>query len=395
MKTYDVAIVGAGPAGAIAGVLCAGSGLKTVIIERKPLPRYKSCGGGVTARAMAQLKRINCFDADWFDPFVSRLMIHLPKAGRTYELTGDKPFMGFVRRDHFDMALIRKAQGKGAEVREGEAFHGFCPADKGRIDITTDQSMFKTRVLIGADGYTSRVRRQLAREIGRAEEAPPSVLGMEGDLPVEAVDTLSTGHCHLFFNVAPGVCYGWGFPRGNRLNVGVVIQKGFREGRHPNQMLDGFVETVIKAPASWKRRGGGRIPLFKRGRNPFQQHENVLLIGDAAGFADAWTGEGIYYAIKSARLAHQAILGGFDGNRAIPVDYNRLCRRQIFNELTPSYLFYLFFLRFPRAYNMLAYKRIRGLFLPYTRGELGYPKIFLKALGYGMGYKFGVLSDKE
>jgi len=394
MKTYDVAIVGAGPAGAVAGFLCAESGLKTVIIEKKHLPRYKSCGGGVTARTIELLKRVNCFDPGCFDSFVEQLTVHLPGAGRAYRVRADKPFMGFVRRADFDMALTRMAQDKGARLRTGEAFQGFRAANRGKLEIATHSSVLESRILIGADGYTSRVRKQLERRC-RTVSPVPALLGIEGDLKADAVHSLSSGHCHLFFNVSPAASYGWVFPRGDRLNAGLLIHMGALKGRYPNRLLDGFVENAINPTALLERRGGGMLPLFKRVKNPVLQRENVLLTGDAAGFADAWTGEGIYYAVKSAMLAHQSIRRSFGGAKGGLMEYSRLYRREILNELTLSYLFFLFFRRLPRAYHLLAHERIRRLFVPYIRGESGYPKILVKALAYSLGYKFGMLADNR
>ena len=293
MKSYDVIIVGAGPAGAVAGFLCAGSGLKTLIIERKQLPRPKSCGGGVTAKAISLLKQINCFDATWFDPLVQEFIIHLPKSDNTYALAAKAPFMGIVRRNLFDMALIEKARAQGAELRTGESFHRFRQTARQTLEVATDQSVYKTRVLIGADGCQSRVRKQMADRFFGTPDRIPTLLGVEGDLAAEAVEGVSNKFCHLFFDFAPGVIYGWVFPRG--------------------------------------------------------------------------------------RLS----------------DYRHLCRRNILTDLNFSYLFHILFKAFPGAYNGLGYEQIRRLFLPYIRGELGYPQTFAKALAYGLGYKFGILRNKK
>ena len=399
MKSYDVIIVGAGPAGAVAGFLCAGSGLKTLIIERKHLPRQKSCGGGLTTKAISLLKQINCFEADWFEPLVNQFIIHLPKKGRAYVLAAETPCMGIVRRDLFDLALIEKSRAQGAELRTGEAFHGFRQTARQTLEVATDQSVYKTRVLIGADGCQSRVRKQMAGRFFNSPDRMPTLLGIEGDLPVEAVETVSNKFCHLFFDFAPGVSYGWVFPRGRRLNAGIVIsdpaQKAFSGNTSPSRRLDEFAENILKTRSSWQRKAGGKIPLYKWGQKPLLQHGSVLLAGDAAGLADAWSGEGIYYAIKSAMLAHQAIRKTFSSSRDRLSEYQCLCCREILTDLHFSYLFHIFFKAFPRTYSGLRHDRIRRLFLPYIQGELGYPQALAKALACGLGYKLGVLSDKK
>ena len=397
MKTYDVTIVGAGPAGAVAAYLCAKSGLEVLILEKKALPRRKSCGGGLTARTMDLLARIDCFDDKWIDQFSHHLQIHLPQISRQYPVTGAKPFIGLVRRDQFDLALTQKAVAAGAILHSEESFRGFSPADGGRLQVTTEKAGFFTRALIGADGYGSRVRRQLEHRIYGRSRRMPALLGVEGDLPAETVETFSSRFCHLFFNFCSTVSYGWVFPRGKRLNVGLAIDlQGYQRSdryRSPRALLDWFVEKQLNARTSWQRRAGAMIPLPHYRRRPLLQHGNVLLAGDAAGFADAWTGEGIYYAVKSAVLAHQAIRQRFDRGKPVITDYGRLARREILPELRRSYFFFRFFQRLPRAYHWLAHERIRRLFLPYTYGELSYPKAFVKCLGLGLGYKIGLLKD--
>jgi len=397
MKTYDVTIVGAGPAGAVAAYLCAKSGLEVLILEKKALPRMKSCGGGLTARTMDLLARIDCFDDKWIDRFYHQLQIHLPQIRQQYPVTGADPFMGVIRRDQFDLALTQKAVTAGAILHSEATFRGFCPADGGRIEVTTDKAGFFTRALIGADGYGSRVRRQMEQRVYGRSKPMPAFLGVEGDLPAEMVETLSNRYCHLFFNFCSTVSYGWVFPRGARLNVGLAIN---RQGHHqagrfpsPKALLDWFVEKHLKERVFWQRRAGAMIPLPHFRRRPLLQHGNVLLVGDAAGLADAWTGEGIYYAVKSAVLAHQAIRQRFDRGKPVITDYGRLARREMLPELRRSYVFFRFFQRFPRAYHLLAHERIRRLFLPYMHGELNYPQAFVTALGCGLGYKIGLLKD--
>ncbi len=401
MKTYyDVAIIGAGPAGAVAAALCARSGMKTILLEKKRLPRIKPCGGGVTAKAMDLLKGIGCFKNEFMERLVFGLMIHLPKTGGSYELVSQSPYLGTVQRSNFDMGLVEIARRSGAEVREAEGFVQYRRKTPYQLEIKIDTSNICASILIGADGFHSRVRRQVLEETGAGHPIRPGIFGISCEIPITSTGLLSKDHCHLFFNLMENTGYGWAFPRKDFFNIGLVIHAGKRKkniaSATPVDMLKRFMQRITTKETPWQRLGGGFIPLFDPRSEPVVQSKNVLLVGDAAGFADAWTGEGIYYSIQSAVFAHRVIHAAVLDQKGFhfPSDYARLCRQSFYTELKMSAWAARFFRTLPSAYSLLRHSRVRALFLPHTLGEIGYIQAFLKAFVYSLGYKASVLKDR-
>ena len=117
------------------------------------------------------------------------------------------------------------------------------------------------------------------------------------------------------------------------------------------------------------------------------------LLGDAAGFADAWTGEGIYFAVKSAVLAHKAIINALVHEKKIEClsTYSKLCNKFICRELNMSYLVSEMFKKFPSLYDNLQYPKVRQLFVPHTQGKISYEKALVKAFLLISGYKLRLI----
>lgn len=400
MQPYDVAIIGAGPAGATAALLCARSGLKTVVVEKKKLPRSKSCAGGVTARAMKLLQDIGCFDDLRFEKLVNHLMIHYPATGESCELLSKEPYLATVRRADFDAALIRLAAAAGAEIREAESFAGYRAKSPHRLEIKTDKSEFYANVLIGADGFYSLVRKQLHHEMAGAISFFPMMFGIECDIAVDQISSLSPDHCHLYFNIGKDINYGWAFPKKNEFNIGLVLDAGNNaksiKSATPVLQLQSFLKKLSGRNIIWNRVGAAPIPLFGSIKNPTTQKGNILLVGDAAGYVDAWTGEGIYYGIKSAILAHHVIQSAFSGQEGFAClsNYTSLCKKFICGELSMSFWVSEMFKKIPSFYDYLHYPKVRQLFLPHTQGKISYRKALFKAVLLVTGYKLRLLSNK-
>jgi geranylgeranyl reductase family protein len=393
---YDVAVIGAGPAGAIAAVLCARSGLRTVLVEKKRLPRAKSCAGGLTARCIRLLRDIDCFNEHWLQRTVNGLMIHYLHTGQSLELASKEPYLGTVLRPDFDMALTELAANAGADIREKESFVGYSRSSDFKLHIKTDQSEFYTSILIGADGFHSQVRKQMISEMGLTI-SNPMMFGIECDIAMDQIRKLSPHHCHLFFNFGKDINYGWAFPKKDILNIGLVLNAGnsaktFKPS-NPVHQLNIFLQKISENNIQWNRIAAAPIPLFVASRKTMIQNGNVLLVGDAAGFADAWTGEGIYFGVKSAVLAHMAIINALVREKKIEClsSYTKLCNKFICKELNMAYRVSKMFKKFPSLYDYLQYLMVRQLFVPHTQGKISYEKALVKAFLLISGYKLRLL----
>ncbi|MCU1674722.1 MAG: geranylgeranyl reductase, partial [Frankiales bacterium] len=208
--TYDVAVVGGGPAGAAAARAAALAGASTVLLEREQIPRYKRCGGGLIGASQAAVLAAGVqLDALTRDS-VGRLTFTSDGRRRFSRETG--PFLPMVLRSELDEALVRLAVDAGAELRTGVTVQGYDEAD-GVVTLTTREGLVRARAVVGADGSGSRAGGYVGVRCDQVD------LGMEAELP--APDRRWNGHVLLDWGPVPG-SYGWVFPKGDTLTVGVI-----------------------------------------------------------------------------------------------------------------------------------------------------------------------------
>ena len=298
---YDAVVAGAGPAGSMLGYWLAEKGARVAIIEKQRLPRYKACGGGVTRRALELLP----FS---LDPVVEERVFQARLSYKNHPLfveTFDQPVIAMTMREKLDHFLVQKAVAAGAELRDGAAVlsvSGRC----GDLTVLTSGGNLRASVVAACDGASSRTARSLGlRAQGRFMTA------VEGELYYSKPwnHNLYQGAAHFDFGVVPRG-YGWIFPKKDHLSVGIVTLNG----RFPGwkKWLHDYLK--LKNATGFSRihpLRGRRIPYSPCPGNVLA-NEKGLAAGDAASLADPITGEGIYYAFQSARLAARTIAEALD-----------------------------------------------------------------------------------
>lgn len=293
---YDVIIVGAGPAGSLMGYELVKQGLKVLLIEKESLPRYKACGGGLTRRALKALP----FDIDPVVEDYAYTAEMLYRNRPLYVKTHAEPIVAMVMRDAFDHYLIDQAMAQGLVVHENTRFQSVS-GSVGDLLIETSKGRYTSKVIAGADGVYSAVGRALGLSVRHGV-----MTAIEGEVVPTRREMTNRykGRVVIDFGVIPGG-YGWVFPKRDHLSVGVGTNvrgvKGWRE----------YFESYLKLkgidPASYAHQVRGRlIPINPNRRNRLA-NASGLVAGDAAGFTDPLTGEGLFYAIRQAALAAEAI----------------------------------------------------------------------------------------
>jgi flavin-dependent dehydrogenase len=299
----EVVIAGAGPAGVAAAVALAARipAGRILCLDKARFPRDKPCGGGLTGHAHAALARLGL---EVRVPRVECGQGRLVYQRRWRDVALGRP-VDIVRRCEFDADLVAQARARGIEILTGEGLASFeVDASAGLVRIaTTTGRRLTARVLVGADGAGSRVRRALT-----ADDRPPLRL-FQAEVPMPpALAALVDGRMVYDFSLmARGLRgYLWLFPApGGRLNVGAMHSATTRQklsGAAIEALLrKGLAAYGVELPhgargwPAWRHQAGGRLAA-----------PHLLCVGDAAGI-DALTGEGIAVGLEHGPIAAQAI----------------------------------------------------------------------------------------
>jgi flavin-dependent dehydrogenase len=364
MKVYDALIVGAGPAGSFAAELLARAGARVALFDGRPPDEPKACGGGVTSKGLKAYP----FLLDAAARTIDEVLMYSP-TGRAIRLKLDEPFAVFSRRN-LDAHLCERARKQGAEIfKERVALSDDTAAtsdDKtakqndappqSKSDSQNDSPFsvsnnsmklwrvrnragqeWRGRVLVAANGANSAIAKRLAGALANSEmevafgyRAP---LVLQNDAPTVIA-------------FLPGYAgYAWAFPRLDHISFGIATAQSTFNHKELDKILLKFIADYYRASKDgdktslriFRKQNGrlneqnlaletdseveidvaleryaARIPgvspqVWARRR---AAGENWALLGDAAGFADPVTGEGIYYALRSAELFAQAFVEG-------------------------------------------------------------------------------------
>ena len=299
---FDVAIVGCGPAGSSAAFQLARYGMKVAILEKSSMPRYKPCGGGIVYKALSYIP------VD-ISPVIERrcfsVSLGMVSANKNFIIQRDFPIITMIMRDKFDLILSNAAVDAQVKIFQN------CKVRDIKFEkkpiLVTSVGDIKADFIIGADGAVSTV----ARKSGWREtrDIVPSVNWeiFVQDKDLDRFDNMARFDFGLFSGG-----YAWLFPKKDHLSIG-LLKTGKKEFV-PDALIKRYLEFLGIEKVLHMKRYPHPIPISPR-RDGFVKNR-ALLVGDAAGFVDPITGEGISGAILSGRLAAKAIVkGGFDEKR--------------------------------------------------------------------------------
>lgn len=282
-------------------------GVRVLVLERATFPRHKPCGGSLSPKVLST----GVDFTEVVEEIVTEAVFTAP--GQTsVQYQTHKPLAYMVQRERFDQLLLNQAKEIGVRV-----FHGHqvisAHDDSGSVEVVTDRGTFRAPMLVGADGAQGAVARSFGRSLSRI------TLAMDARIsPSDQVREEWKGKVLIDFGAIP-FGYAWIFPKGCDLSTGVlgVKDKVRRLPGHLTQFLKR--QSRLNGP---RKVAGWPIPLPAWSLNPVV-NDRVLLVGDAAGLVDPFTGEGIYFAMRSGLIAASAIV---EGGASVANRYRQLIR---------------------------------------------------------------------
>lgn len=319
---FDVLIVGAGPAGSFAAEHLARGGASVVLFDGRPEGEPKACGGGVTAKALKAWPHL----LGAVGRTVDELEMYSP-AGRHLHLKLDEPF-AIYSRVAFDSYLRERARSAGANViAEKISARAITKTEAGWIVRGASGSEWAAKVLVAADGANSGIAKKLAGPLAASDMEV--AFGYRAPLPEQ-------GSVPTVIAFLPGwVGYAWAFPRLDHISFGIATTQDAFDHKALDALLWQFMFGY------YRQREDGKTNIWKSSKETAAENieenlrataeryaaripgladetwdrrracgEGWALLGDAAGFADPVTGEGIYYALRSAELFAAAFLEG-------------------------------------------------------------------------------------
>ena len=326
MERYDCVVVGAGPGGSIFARNAAQKGFKTLIIEKETLPRYKSCGGGLTHA----IKKIVDFD---YSEMIERSPTGVAFISRDEDGILDYPNsmpVDMISRQKFDHYLVKQALTAGSELLENTKVISVVES-KDRVTLKTrGGDAIEALLVIGADGALSVVARAAGldkRKGGIAIEAEiyprdPGALEEHGSRTIFGFGFLKNG-------------YGWIFPKKDHFSVGI----GTGMERMPGllslykQFTDRF--DFLKGEKEDERRGWF-IP-YSRGSQTINTRR-ICLVGDSGYLVDPFSGEGIYPAILSGMIASEIACDEIMKKGRLSRKYSREIKKSITGDYFYAWL---------------------------------------------------------
>ena len=339
MTSVDVIVAGGGPAGSTAAQVLGDAGVSTLLLDKSAFPRDKPCGGGISARALARFPHLKGALANIPTSWVSKVHFESP-SGFVVDYRSPDPLYLMIRRCEFDDLLFSLAKPRN-EIATGLARKISFHSD--HVSVSTGNREYRARMIIGCDGANSVVARASGLRTGSVQS--DYAIDMMEETPHQELSTAERDRMYIYYRIRSHYGYGYVFPKASHLNVGVGFKLDYylkslrgEHYAHHQAFVDDLKSKQLLSGQS-NRANFRAFPLPISGPLARTYADRVLLAGDAGGFVNALTAEGIYYAMVTGDLAARAAIDAIrEGNFASSQlsGYQRAWKREIGDELATS-----------------------------------------------------------
>lgn len=382
-REYDVIVVGMGPAGASTAYDLGRMGLSVLAFDKQTHPRYKVCGGGLSAR----IERILPSD---FKTVVEETVfrVQFTYGGKdSFLIEFPQPVAYMVMRPTFDQWLVEKARQVGTDIHEDESVVAVQELGD-KVEVVTKTGRYRGRIVIGADGAMSVVAQQCFP--GRRFRKIPA---LESEYHGETSHAFQQTQTALISLRAAEKGYGWIFPKENGLSLGVG--EFVRGANRPKKSFEDFVSHESSlAGLSIPLPVGHPLPIAHHQalRNGYRWTENLVrhravLVGDAGHLVDPLLGEGIYYAVRSGQLAAASVAGSLRNSSYRLDEYERQAETEFGLEFRVAARLSKIIYGVPRSWHWWAgrtfpagYQRVLRRYCELLQGRETYQTLWARIL---------------
>jgi geranylgeranyl reductase family protein len=376
VTTYDAIVVGLGPGGSTAARRLAADGFRVLGLDKEQFPRYKPCGGGLSARILPHLP-------ESVRPTIEATIHNIRftyKGTRPMNHHSSQPMAYMVRRPSFDHSLAEAAAAAGAEIVYGREVRRVCETTS-HVEVEMgDGARYRAKFVIGSDGAHSR--------IGRLIDPSPAVRpawSLEAEAVRPTVGSTAADEVWLDLGTVPGG-YGWSFPKDGHLSIGVA---SFNPSpANPKAALAAYLKAQQPVPVDTPLTIHSHpIPAVSTSLRKLAS-ERLLVVGDAAHLVDPFFGEGIYYAIRSGEIAAESVAAALHGTANGLTPYTEEIKQRFEQEFRLATKLATIAYRLPFLWYlaMKAWPEMTEEFYLVLRGERTYWQIVNKLRTEGSRY---------
>ena len=320
------------------------AGVSTLLVDKSDFPRDKPCGGGISARVLMRFPYLEAALAKVSTKWVSKVYFESPsRAAVSYE-SPERLYL-MIRRVEFDHLLQSLAR-EHVVWRAPALVRKVVTDANGAIvtaDVQGEPREYRCRLVLGCDGANSVVARASGLRAGAVQSE--YAIDMMEETPTSELAALDSDRMHIYYRIREQYGYGYVFPKARHVNLGVGFKADYylselrgRQYSYHHAFVDELISKhVIEGKSN--RQNFRAFPLPISGPLERTSCDRIVLAGDAGGFVNAFTAEGIYYAMVSGELAARSAIEAVRANRFDReqlASYDRSWSREIGQELRKS-----------------------------------------------------------